>query len=98
MKTEECTYCHRVLYSGDITKDHLIPESRGGKKFGRKNIVVACLRCNTVASDLVSEHELLAMQARGLYKRKKHKELRVKILKIKKELILERGMPLDYPN
>lgn len=43
---ESCYYCTRHRsYAGKLTRDHIIPKSRGGR--GKKNNVVwACSRCN----------------------------------------------------
>ena len=41
-----CAYCGRKLKSGERTKDHVIPKSRGGSD-DPSNIVIACHRCNT---------------------------------------------------
>jgi 5-methylcytosine-specific restriction endonuclease McrA len=40
-----CQYCGRVQPPRELTLDHLLPISRGGKK-SWKNIVTACRRCN----------------------------------------------------
>lgn len=40
-----CFYCsgHLVI---NATRDHVIPVTAGGRRFGRKNRVAACLHCN----------------------------------------------------
>ncbi len=40
-----CQYCHAPLPAQELTFDHLIPRSRGGKTCWT-NIVTACNRCN----------------------------------------------------
>lgn len=43
-----CTYCGRV--SKNLTKDHVIPRSKGGSN-DTDNIVLACANCNEVKAD-----------------------------------------------
>jgi len=40
-----CQYCHRVLPSGELTLDHVIPRSRAGES-AWENLVACCHRCN----------------------------------------------------
>jgi len=40
-----CQYCFKPCKEHDITLDHIIPKSKGGK-FRWKNIVTACKGCN----------------------------------------------------
>jgi 5-methylcytosine-specific restriction endonuclease McrA len=40
-----CQYCHKSLPRSDLTLDHVIPRSRGGKTTW-DNVVAACFRCN----------------------------------------------------
>ena len=40
-----CQYCGKVFPSGELTLDHVIPRSRGGKTEW-ENVVAACKRCN----------------------------------------------------
>ena len=40
-----CQYCGRRFASGDLTYDHVIPRSQGGKTTW-ENIVLACVACN----------------------------------------------------
>ena len=44
-----CQYCGRKFRSVDLTFDHVVPISRGGKK-AWENIVTACLPCNNKKS------------------------------------------------
>lgn len=46
-----CAYCGKPLGTFDRTVDHLIPESRGGKR-SNKNKVPACLKCNQLKGDM----------------------------------------------
>jgi 5-methylcytosine-specific restriction endonuclease McrA len=40
-----CQYCHRVMNSGELTLDHVIPRSRAGES-AWENLVACCHRCN----------------------------------------------------
>ena len=40
-----CHYCGRKFPPSELTMDHLVPVSRGGKST-RGNVVPACLECN----------------------------------------------------
>ncbi len=40
-----CQYCHRVLPSGELTLDHVIPRSRSGGS-SWENLVACCHPCN----------------------------------------------------
>ena len=40
-----CTYCGQKIPQGELTMDHIIPLSRGGRS-ERINIVPACKECN----------------------------------------------------
>jgi len=42
----ECQYCYDSFKANDLTFDHLIPRSRGGRTLW-DNIVTACQVCNT---------------------------------------------------
>lgn len=41
----ECYYCHKVLKKEEVTMDHVVPLSRGGRST-KGNIVPACKPCN----------------------------------------------------
>ncbi|MDB9929813.1 HNH endonuclease [Cyclobacteriaceae bacterium] len=52
----KCQYCEKTQ---DLTLDHLIPRSRGGKSVWT-NLVTACLSCNAKKGDkLISETDLI---------------------------------------
>ena len=52
----KCQYCGQTQ---DLTLDHLIPRSRGGKSIWT-NLVTACLSCNAKKGDkLISESDLI---------------------------------------
>ena len=40
-----CLYCGRVFADASLTRDHVVPKSRGGKD-DWDNVVAACKRCN----------------------------------------------------
>jgi len=40
-----CQYCHRVMPSGELTLDHVIPRSRAGET-AWENLVACCHPCN----------------------------------------------------
>lgn len=40
-----CQYCHRKLAKSDLTIDHVVPRSKGGRD-SWENLVLACVRCN----------------------------------------------------
>ncbi len=42
----QCHYCHRRVGRKNLTMDHVVPLSRGGKS-KKGNIVPACKTCNT---------------------------------------------------
>ena len=46
-----CQYCAKKCSSGEISVDHVIPKSKGGKDTWR-NLVAACLPCNNKKSHL----------------------------------------------
>jgi len=46
----KCHYCEKLLTKEEVTMDHLIPLSRGGKST-RGNVVPACKPCNNEKKD-----------------------------------------------
>ena len=40
-----CQYCHRIMPSGDLTLDHVVPRSRAGETTW-ENLVACCHPCN----------------------------------------------------
>jgi hypothetical protein len=42
----ECVWCGRVPWRTDITAEHIVPRSRGGRT-SPENLTVACRACNT---------------------------------------------------
>lgn len=58
-----CMYCGHVFCQRELTRDHVIPKSKGGKDVW-ENIVAACRRCNHFKADRTPEDagmELLAV-------------------------------------
>jgi 5-methylcytosine-specific restriction endonuclease McrA len=47
-----CHWCHRPTPAGELTMDHIIPISRGGKST-KGNLVPACKGCNTQKKQLL---------------------------------------------
>ncbi len=45
-----CQYCGKVLPRNELTIDHVIPRSRGGKS-NWQNVVLACIQCNADKGD-----------------------------------------------
>jgi 5-methylcytosine-specific restriction endonuclease McrA len=50
----KCQYCNRRKAPEDLTYDHVIPRSRGGKTCW-ENIVTACIDCNARKADRIPE-------------------------------------------
>lgn len=46
----KCQYCGNRFNENDLTMDHVIPKSKGGKK-NFENIVLSCRRCNELKAD-----------------------------------------------
>lgn len=49
-----CQYCWKVLQTHEYTYDHVKPRSKGGQS-NWKNLVLACVECNTRKSDRLCE-------------------------------------------
>lgn len=45
-----CMYCGKHFHKSLLTRDHIVPSSRGGKDIW-KNVVAACKRCNQYKND-----------------------------------------------
>lgn len=61
-----CMYCARSFGSSELTRDHIVPVSRGGEDKW-ENVVSACRRCNQYKADLLLEEtglELVALPYR----------------------------------
>jgi len=46
-----CYHCEQKFVREELTMDHLIPLSRGGRST-KKNIVVSCKQCNSLKKNL----------------------------------------------
>lgn len=56
-----CQYCGKT--GGDLTVDHIMPRSRGGRDEW-ENVVVACLKCNVSKGNRTPEEAGLKMRTR----------------------------------
>lgn len=45
-----CQYCGKVTTPNELTLDHILPQSRGGKSVWH-NLVTSCRKCNTKKGD-----------------------------------------------
>lgn len=52
-----CAYCSRIYRSIDLTRDHILPTSKGGKDIWM-NIVASCKSCNSLKGDLMPGQKL----------------------------------------
>ncbi|MCV2886462.1 HNH endonuclease [Aestuariibacter sp. AA17] len=57
-----CLYCGRRFKSGQLTMDHIIPRSRGGRK-NWTNAATACKRCNVIKGARTPEEAGMALIA-----------------------------------
>ncbi len=58
-----CLYCGHTFFARDLSRDHVMPRSRGGKDVW-ENCVTSCRQCNNFKADLTPEEaglELLAI-------------------------------------
>lgn len=61
-----CMYCGKQYFDGDLTRDHILPKSRGGQDVW-ENVVAACRRCNQFKGDRTLDQlsmELIALPYR----------------------------------
>jgi len=58
-----CQFCGERFMSEDLTFDHVMPRSRGGKTTW-ENIVTACITCNTLKSDRTPEEAGMRLLAK----------------------------------
>jgi 5-methylcytosine-specific restriction endonuclease McrA len=49
-----CQFCGRVFPSSELTLDHVLPRSRGGRS-SWENLVACCYRCNNTKGDRTPE-------------------------------------------
>jgi len=52
-----CAYCGGQHPSSQLTRDHIMPQSKGGRD-GWTNVVTACKPCNSLKGDLMPGHKL----------------------------------------
>ena len=58
----ECHYCAKTFAKSELTMDHIVPLSRGGKS-SKGNVVVACKPCNSdkkyyTAAELILKNQM----------------------------------------
>lgn len=58
-----CQYCRERKQTEDLTFDHVIPRSRGGKTCW-ENIVTCCIACNSAKADRTPAEAGLELRAR----------------------------------
>ena len=52
-----CAYCGGLFRSGELTRDHIHPTSKGGKDVWM-NVVTACKKCNALKGDTLPDANL----------------------------------------
>jgi hypothetical protein len=52
-----CAYCGNRFKSFELTRDHVMPQSKGGPDHWM-NVVTACKRCNSLKDDVMPGHKL----------------------------------------
>lgn len=57
-----CLYCGREFRESELTRDHVLPISRGGKNLW-SNVVAACKRCNAHKGSLSPEEARMPLLA-----------------------------------
>lgn len=57
-----CLYCGREFRESELTRDHVLPISRGGKNLW-SNVVAACKRCNAHKGGLTPEEAHMPLLA-----------------------------------
>jgi 5-methylcytosine-specific restriction endonuclease McrA len=58
-----CQYCGEIFSPIELTLDHVIPRSRGGKS-SWENLVTCCRRCNNCKGDRLPEEADMLLQRR----------------------------------
>ena len=58
----QCLYCGKYLHRSQLTRDHIIPSSRGGRD-DWMNVVTACKRCNQYKSNYLLEEVDMSLLA-----------------------------------
>jgi 5-methylcytosine-specific restriction endonuclease McrA len=58
-----CQFCSRMLPASELTLDHVVPRSRGGRS-SWENLVACCYQCNNSKGDRTPEEAGLALARR----------------------------------
>jgi len=58
-----CQFCRRILSASELTLDHVVPRSRGGRS-SWENLVACCYQCNNRKGDRTPEEAGLALARR----------------------------------
>jgi 5-methylcytosine-specific restriction endonuclease McrA len=58
-----CQFCSRILPASELTLDHVVPRSRGGRS-SWENLVACCYQCNNVKGDRTPEEAGFALARR----------------------------------
>jgi len=58
-----CQFCKRMLPASELTLDHVVPRSRGGRS-SWENLVACCYQCNNRKGDRTPEEAGLALARR----------------------------------
>lgn len=66
-----CMYCGIKHPDGDLTLDHVIPRSLGGKTTWT-NIVSCCLKCNTKKANKTPQQANMKLLSKPIYPEMKH--------------------------
>jgi 5-methylcytosine-specific restriction endonuclease McrA len=57
-----CSYCNKLVKSTELTIDHIVPTSKGGKKTDYLNVTSACGDCNSKKGDMYLKDTDLVLQ------------------------------------
>jgi 5-methylcytosine-specific restriction endonuclease McrA len=58
-----CQYCRQIFSPIELTLDHVVPRSRGGKS-SWENLVTCCRRCNNCKGDRLPEEANMVLNRR----------------------------------
>lgn len=58
-----CQYCHQKFQPKDLTLDHVVPASKGGKK-SWTNVVAACRKCNQKKGNKTPDQAMMPLLKR----------------------------------
>lgn len=76
-----CAYCGKTIRDGEITVDHIVPKSRGGK-WTWTNLVTSCSECNQKKGDRLPHEAGMSL----IYKPKKPSGFQIDLNKWRKRL------------